>query len=67
MYVKLHELKRFPFCGELTRCKYCIHWDDHTEECGNPDRTCFHNGWWKPDWYCADGERRQSGDERNHN
>ncbi len=43
---------------ELVRCKDCIHWDKgHTEECGNLDSVCFHNGWCKPDWFCADGER----------
>ena len=44
---------------EVVRCKDCIHWDKgHTEECGNLDSVCFHNGWCKPDWFCADGERR---------
>lgn len=44
---------------ELIRCKDCKHWDEgHTEECGNLDSICFHNGWCKPDWFCADGERR---------
>ena len=42
----------------IVRCKDCVHWDGgHTEECDNSDRTCFHNGWCKPDWFCADGER----------
>ena len=44
---------------EIVRCKDCMHWDKgHTEECDNSDSVCFHNGWCKPDWYCADGERR---------
>lgn len=43
----------------LIRCKDCIHWDKgHTEECDNSDSVCFHNGWCKPDWFCADGERK---------
>ena len=43
---------------EVVRCKYCKHWDKgHTEECDNLDSVCFHNGWCKPDWFCADGER----------
>lgn len=43
---------------ELVRCKDCVHWDiGHTEECDNSDSVCFHNGWCKPDWFCADGER----------
>ena len=47
--------------AEIVRCKYCVHWDEgHTEECGNPDSVCFHNGWCKPDWFCADGERRRN-------
>ena len=45
--------------GELIRCKDCIHWDKgQTEECENSDSVCFHNGWCKPDWFCAEGERR---------
>lgn len=45
---------------EIIRCKDCIHWDKgHTEECGNLNSVCFHNGWCKPDWYCADGERKK--------
>ena len=46
---------------EVVRCKDCIHWDKgHTEECENSDSICFHNGWCKPDWFCADGERRMN-------
>ena len=48
-----------PKPPELVRCKDCIHWDEgHTEECNNLDSVCFHNGWCKPDWFCADGERK---------
>ena len=44
---------------EIVKCKDCIHWDKgHTEECDNLDSVCFHNGWCKPDWYCAGGKRR---------
>jgi len=44
---------------DIVRCKDCIHWDKgHTEECDNLDSVCFHNGWCKPDWYCAGGKRR---------
>ena len=44
---------------ELVQCKDCIHWDKgHTEECDNLDSVCFHNGWCKPEWFCADGKRR---------
>ena len=42
---------------EIVRCKDCKHWDKgHTEECDNSDGVCFHNGWCKPYWFCADGE-----------
>lgn len=45
--------------GELVRCKDCIYWDEEcTEECDNSDSVCFHNGWCKPDWFCADGEHK---------
>jgi len=43
---------------EIVLCKDCISWDKgHTEECNNLDSICFHNGWCKPDWFCADGEK----------
>ena len=43
----------------VVRCKDCKYWDiGHTEECDNSDSVCFHNGWCKPDWFCADGERK---------
>ena len=44
---------------DVVQCKDCIHWDKgHTEECDNLGSICFHNGWCEPDWFCADGERR---------
>ena len=44
---------------EVVRCKDCKYWDEgHTEECGNLDSVCYHNGWCKPDWFCAGGKRR---------
>ena len=44
----------------VVRCKDCIHWDEgHSEECFNSDSVCFHNGWCKPEWFCADGERKE--------
>jgi len=49
--------------AEIVRCKDCIWWDKgHTEECDNSDSVCFHNGWCKPDWFCADGEKRRNED-----
>ena len=49
---------------ELVRCKNCRHWDKgHTEECTNLDSVCFRNGLCKPDWYCADGERKEGEQE----
>ena len=46
---------------EIVRCKDCIHWDKGcTEECTNSDSVCFHNGWCKPDWFCADAERKDT-------
>lgn len=45
----------------VVRCKDCIYWDKgHTEECDNSDSVCFHNGWCKSDWFCANGEWRNS-------
>ena len=44
----------------VVRCKDCVYWDKgHTENCDNSDSVCFHNGWCKPDWFCADGERKE--------
>ena len=55
--VKREEFRKAP--KELVRCKDCDYWDrGHTEECDNSDSVCFHNGWCKPDFYCADGWRR---------
>lgn len=45
---------------ELVRCKDCIHWDDHLEECSNSDSVCFRNGMTGADWFCADAERKES-------
>jgi len=44
---------------DVVRCKDCLHWDDHMEECSNSDSICFRNGWTKPEWFCADGERKE--------
>lgn len=45
----------------LVLCKDCKHWDrGHSEECDNSDSVCFHNGWCKPEWFCADGERKET-------
>ena len=41
--------------GELIRCRDCKHWSkEHDQNC------MIKQGWFpvKPDWYCADGERR---------
>ena len=44
---------------ELVLCKDCVYWDEEcTEECDNSDSVCYHNGRCKPDWFCADGKRR---------
>lgn len=46
---------------EVVLCKDCVYWDKgHTEECINSDSVCFYNGWCKPDWFCADGERKSA-------
>lgn len=44
---------------EVVRCKYCSEWDETTEECSNIDSVCFRNGRCRPDWFCADGKRKQ--------
>jgi len=40
----------------LVLCKDCNYWNKDIEACDNSDSVCFHNGWCKPDWFCADGE-----------
>ena len=53
------EPENAPELVAIVRCKDCRHWDiGHTEECDNSDSVCFHNGWCKPDWFCADGEAK---------
>ena len=39
----------------VVRCKNCKHWDEFGYECKAK------RGWFpaKPDWFCADGERRE--------
>lgn len=45
--------------SEIVRCKDCNYWNKDIEACDNSDSVCFHNGWCKPDWFCADGERKE--------
>ena len=45
--------------GELVRCKDCKYWSkEHAQNC------MIKQGWFpvKPDWFCADGERRDDDD-----
>jgi hypothetical protein len=45
--------------GELVRCKDCKYWSkEHDQNC------MIKQGWFpvKPDWFCADGERRDEDD-----
>ena len=47
--------KRIEEISELIRCKDCMYWSkDHDHQC------MIKQGWFpvKPDWFCADGERR---------
>ena len=37
----------------VVRCKDCVHWDELTQACDEID------GIFLPDWFCADGERRE--------
>ena len=48
--------------GELVRCKDCKHYKNGF--CYNPnsyddEKTCGNTS---PDWYCADGKRRETND-----
>ena len=52
-------IKHLKEYQKIVCCKDCLHWDDHVEECSNPDSICFRNGWTKPEWFCADGERKE--------
>jgi hypothetical protein len=42
--------------GELIRCKDCKYWNEDEYQCNN------FAGWFQalPDWYCADGKRKES-------
>ena len=49
----------FSAIKPIVYCKDCIHWDaGSTEECNNIDNACFHNGWCRPKWFCADGKKK---------
>ena len=43
---------------ELVRCKDCKHYDIETQSCLDGLDGIF-----QPDWYCADGERKDGGKE----
>ena len=45
---------------ELVRCKDCYWRSEIDEECANSDSVCYRNGRVADDWFCADGERRES-------
>lgn len=47
-----------PDMVEVVRCKDCVHWDEHLEECENKHSVCFRNGLCEAEWFCADGERK---------
>lgn len=54
--------------GELVRCKDCVHYEiDRLKKDGTEDKrykptVCMlHLRSRRPDWYCADGERRTDG------
>lgn len=42
---------------ELVRCGECKHWDKESTFCFNIE-GCYGNET-TPEWYCADGERRE--------
>ena len=41
---------QYKIIGEIIRCKDCKHWRGH----------CLRGNDGKPDWYCADGERKDT-------
>lgn len=47
------------FQPRIVKCKECEYWEkETTEECGNIDSACFHNGYCQPDWFCPVGKRK---------
>ena len=44
--------------GELIRCKDCKHYDSDTQSCLDGLDGIF-----QPDWFCADGERKEGDGE----
>ena len=44
---------------EIVRCKNCKHYDDVTTECADIGSPCYRNGYCEPDWFCADGARKE--------
>lgn len=47
---------RAEVIGELVRCKDCVNWYYFTKRCDE------HNFRRDPDWFCADGERKETED-----
>ena len=45
---------------ELVRCKDCYWRSEVDEECANSDSVCYRNGRVQDDFFCADGERKES-------
>ena len=44
--------------GELVRCKDCKNWE---YDVILPDGYCRGRHQWNPNWFCADGERKDDG------
>lgn len=48
---------------EIIRCKNCQWWDRRINK-KSENHRCFSLGrWTSPEWYCADGERKETEDE----
>ena len=57
-YIIPHDGKMFEGFPELVRCKDC----KNGEKCAEPHKDYWCNlyeGYKWPDWYCADGERKE--------
>lgn len=43
----------------VVRCKDCSYWDT-TYSCNEVHKCVIHQEWFKPNYYCAEGERRDN-------
>lgn len=56
----------------VVRCEDCKHWNKHSQVCSNDDLYrrindcgCYPDFSTNPDWFCADGKRKDDGNDED--